>query len=143
MPLRQLLVKILFIVETAHLEGRRLYETHQVLHAAFFLRPIWPAQLHPHAHFQHGVGEYRIPFRHLPVLLPLSAIVLGRSNTHCNGSPPQLCRCSARVRTKLSAVSSCTTLTRMKREYFSREAKKWIRRLEPSRNSISICPKSC
>src|SRR4029077_14958734 len=37
--------------------------------------------------------------------------------------------CSARLRTKLSTAWSFTTLTRINREYFRREAKKWIRRV--------------
>src|SRR5216684_4315833 len=59
------------------------------------------------------------------------AIVFGRSKTHCKGAPPQLARCSAKVRTKLSTASSGTRLTHMKREYFRREAKKWMRWLAP------------
>src|SRR5450755_2836835 len=63
-----------------------------------------------------------------PFFCHCRAIVLGRSNTHSTGRPLQLARCSAKVRTKLSTASSWTKLTRIKREYFRREAKKWMRR---------------
>src|SRR2546422_283924 len=78
-----------------------------------------------------------------PFLRHFSATVFGRSNTHTSGAPPQLSRCCARLRTRLSTVSSFTTETRIQREYFRREAKKRMRRAVPSINSTSTCPKSC
>src|SRR5215471_10212760 len=71
------------------------------------------------------------------------ATVLGRSNTHSRGAPPQLSRCRARFRTRVSTVSSFTNETRIQREYFRREAKKRIRHDVLSPNSTSTCPKSC
>src|SRR5712692_3958656 len=143
MPFEQLLLEILLVMEASHFEEGRLYEAHKVLHGPFFLRPMRPTQLHPDAHLEHRVGEDWIPFRYLAVSLPLQSHGLRRSNTHSRGTPPQRSRCSARLRTKLSTVSSFTRLTRMNREYFRREAKKWIRRVVPSINSTSTCPKSC
>src|SRR2546428_8160086 len=70
-----------------------------------------------------------------PFLRHFSATVFGRSNTHTSGAPPQLSRCCARLRTRLSTVSSFTTETRIQREYFRREAKKRMRRAVPSINS--------
>ena len=82
-------------------------------------------------------------FSRISVIFSQAQQVFGRSNTHSSGRPPHLARCSAKVRAKLSTASSTTTLTRTQREYFNREAKKWIRWLAPSRNSTSTCPKSC
>src|SRR6266704_749782 len=70
-----------------------------------------------------------------PFLRHFSATVFGRSNTHTSGAPPQLSRCCARLRTRVSTVSSFTTETRIQREYFRREAKKRMRRAVPSINS--------
>jgi len=47
-----------------------------------------------------------------------------RSKTHCKRTPPQLARCSAKVRTRLSTASSWTRLTHIKREYFRRRGEK-------------------
>ena len=92
-----------------------------------------------------SVAQAKTGFHSLtsPFLRHFSATVLGRSNTHTSGAPPQLARCCAKLRTRLSTVSSFTSETRTQREYFRREAKKWSRSTEPSRNSTSTCPKSC
>src|SRR5439155_25174249 len=92
-----------------------------------------------------SVAQAKTGFHSLtsPFLRHFSATVLGRSNTHTSGAPPQLSRCCARLRTRLSTVSSFTRETRTQREYFRREAKKRMRRTDPSRNSTSTCPKSC
>jgi len=68
-------------------------------------------------------------FSRISVIFSQAQQVFGRSNTHSSGRPPHLARCSAKVRAKLSTASSTTTLTRTQREYFNREARKWIRGL--------------
>src|SRR6266851_6979245 len=75
-----------------------------------------------------------------------------------NCQPPPLTRVSVRAfAVSADDPSACSTsegsfanrhlrkqqLTRTKREYFNREAKKWIRWRAPLRNSTSTCPKSC
>src|SRR6516165_9543556 len=143
MPFDELLCEILWIVEAAHFEEGRFYEAHQVLNGTFLLRTMRPTQFHPDAQLEHDVSEDRIPFRHLAVPLPLQSHRLRSIEDTHQRAPPPLSRCSARLRTKLSTAWSFTTLTQMNREYFRREAKKWIRRDDPSRKVTSTSPKSC
>lgn len=69
------------------------------------------------------------------------ATVFGGSKTHSSRTPPDYQ--DARPGCAPSSLPSFTTLTRMNREYFRREAKTWIRRVDPSRKATSTCPKSC
>ena len=71
MPLPELLLQILGVLEAAHLEEGSLHETHQIFHRPLLLSPVRPTEFHPDAHLQGGAGEDRIPFRHLPVPPPL------------------------------------------------------------------------
>jgi hypothetical protein len=73
-----------------------------------------------------------------PFLRYFSATVLGRSNTHTSGAPPQLARCCAKLRTRLSTVSSFTSQTRTQREYLRREAKDRTRRSEHRRQKPAL-----
>jgi len=125
LPIPPLLLNIFLIVKTPPFKEGRLYEAHQVLDTAFFLGAILPAQLQPTPISSVAYANTGFHSVTSPLLRHFRAIVFGRSNTHSKGRPPQLAKCSARVRTKLSTVSSFTKLTRMKREYFRREAKKW------------------
>src|ERR1700730_2041881 len=73
MPFLQLLAQIFLIMKSAYFKEGRLYESHQVLDTTFLLGSIRPAQLHSYAHLQRGIGEDRVPFRHLAVFAPLQS----------------------------------------------------------------------
>jgi len=89
MPVAQLLLQILPVLEAAHLEEGTLYETHQVLHRTFLLSPVGPTELHPDAHLQGGASEDRIPFPHLAVPPPLQSHRLRSvKHTHQRSSSP-------------------------------------------------------
>jgi hypothetical protein len=61
MPFDELLREILLIVEAAHFEEGRLYETRQVFNGTLLLRTMRPTQLHPDAQLGHDVKHYTAP----------------------------------------------------------------------------------
>jgi hypothetical protein len=73
MPLAELLLEILLIVERPHFEEGRLYKFHEILHGPFLVGLIRPTQLHTNARLRRGVGEDRIPFRHLATSIPFQS----------------------------------------------------------------------
>ena len=89
MPLAQLLLQVLQVLEAADLKEGALHEPHQVFYRSLLLRPVRPTQLHSDAHFQRGAGEDRIPFAHLAVPPPLQRHGLGAvEHTHQRRSSP-------------------------------------------------------
>src|SRR5437879_2236843 len=143
MPLPELLLQILRVLEAAHLEEGSLHETHQIFHRPLLLSPVRPTEFHPDAHLQGGAGEDRIPFRHLPVPPPLQRHGLRPvEHTHQRSPSPtvqMLCQAPHQALHGLILHPE----TRIQCEYFRREAKKRMRRAVPSINSTSTCPKSC
>ena len=127
MPIPQLLKQIFFIVKPAYLKKGRLDETDQILHAAFLLGAIGPTQLDPHPHLQRGVGKNRIPFRHLPVFPPLESDRLGPIKDALQGKPAPTGQMLGQGSHQALDRLIRHKLTRIRREYFRREAKKWMR----------------
>src|SRR6516162_5786218 len=89
MPVTELLLQILRVLEAPHLEEGSLHETYQVLYRTLFLSSVGPTEFHPDAHLQGGTGEDRIPLRDLAVPPPLQSHRLRSvEHTHQGRSSP-------------------------------------------------------
>ena len=120
--------KILLILKAAHLEEGRLYETHQVLHASFCCGAIRPAQLHSRSPAprwrRRRPDSIPSPRRFSATAGPLSSADRTRNAAELHPSWPDA---RPRFAPNSPPPHPSPRLTHMKREYFRREAKKWIR----------------
>src|SRR5688572_3250544 len=142
-PSRELRLEILHVLKLAVLEERALHPADESLDGSLLVAASGRAHLDADADVDDGLSEGRVELFDVtasPRLLHDGARPIEDRHQRQAAERHEVSRETANDRLDALVFNEGDS---SKREYFSREAKKWIRCLRPSTNFTSTWPKSC
>ena len=123
MPGLELLFEIGTVTKLVDFEKVRLHEADEIFDATFFLRPPWPVGHGGHVDLGGELREGLIPDRIRSLVLDYESLRIVEHRDERQAA--EEVEGVNRAKQSLSSFSSGSRSTRERREYFSREAKKW------------------